>query len=311
MTTANHIVLGGNGIAGQETIKALRARGLNVSSVGRRPSSLTGVTSEFADLLIAADVDRVMEGKEVAYFTVGLPYSAKVWAEQWPVMLKNVADAAVRNDTHLVYLDNVYAYGEVAGPMTEETPLNPVSKKGEVRENAARMLAAAREHRGLRVTIARSADFYGPGAATSPINGYLIDRVAQGKTGQWMIDSSKPHSLTYTPDLGAGLALLGVEPAAINRTWHLPTGPALTGRDYAELVSGPGAKVQDLKLWFMRVGSLFNSGARESLEMAYQYNKPYVFDSSLFETTFGVAPTSYAEGFAAALAAASAEVKSR
>jgi len=35
---------------------------------------------------------------------------------------------------------------------------------------------------------------------------------------------------------------------------------------------------------------------RESVEMMYQYNRPYVFDSSKFERTFGQAPTSYADG---------------
>jgi len=41
--------------------------------------------------------------------------------------------------------------------------------------------------------------------------------------------------------------------------------------------------------WFMPV-------MRESVEMMYQYNRPYVFDSSKFERAFGQAPTSYAEG---------------
>jgi hypothetical protein len=34
--------------------------------------------------------------------------------------------------------------------------------------------------------------------------------------------------------------------------------------------------------------------------MAYQYTAPYVFDSSAFETTFGIAPTPYRDGIAAA-----------
>jgi nucleoside-diphosphate-sugar epimerase len=299
----HHVVLGGNGIVGRETVTSLLRRGERVTSIGRRPSIVDGARSEFADLLTPADVSRVLAGAHVAYLTAGLPYSSAVWAQQWPIIVRNTVDAAVDHGVHLVYFDNVYAYGRVDGPMTEQSPLAATGKKGRVRAAALATLTAAASERGLSFTVARSADFYGPGATTSVFNSYGLTRIAAGKPGTWLFDADQPHSLSYTPDIGEALAILGTSPAGRTGTWHVPTAPALTGRDYLRLAAGPEAKVAVLGGAMMRVGSLFNAAARETLELSYQYTAPYLFDSTGFETTFGVSPTPAAEGVATTLGA--------
>ncbi|MEV7232086.1 NAD-dependent epimerase/dehydratase family protein [Polymorphospora sp. NPDC051019] len=302
-TIPTHVILGGNGVIGHQAVRALVARGERPISVGRRPATTDGARSVTADLLDAADVSRVLDGAHVAYFTVGLPYSTRVWAQQWPTILRNTVDAALEHDTHLVYLDNVYAYGQVDGPMTEQTPINPRSKKGEVRAAALRTLDDA-SARGLTVTIGRSADFYGPAASTSVFNTFALDKIAAGNTGTWLFDADQPHSLTYTPDIGKALAILGTAPEARGRTWHLPTAPALTGRQYIDLAAGPGARTNVMGRTTMRIGALFNPAARETLEMAYQYTAPYTLDSQAFETAFGITATPTAQGIATSLDAA-------
>ena len=302
MTTPAHVVLGGNGTIGRETVRALLAHGHTPASVGRRPSTADGALSITADLLDRADVGRALRGAEVAYLVAGLPYSSRVWAEQWPVIVRNTVDAALEHGTHLVHLDNVYAYGRVDGPMTEATPIAPCSRKGRVRAAALGLLDEARA-RGLAVTTARSADFYVPGASTSAFNTFALDRIAAGRTGTWLLDADQPHSLTYTPDIGDALAVLGTAEQARGRTWHLPTAPALTRRQYVRLAAGPGARTAVMGSTTLRIGALVNSAARETLEMGYQYTAPYVFDSKAFESTFGVAPTPAAQGIAAALSA--------
>ncbi|MDR1998635.1 MAG: NAD-dependent epimerase/dehydratase family protein [Frankiaceae bacterium] len=298
-----HVVLGGNGVAGRETVRALLRRGVDVTSVGRRAAQVEGAASATADLLNAADAARVLAGAQVAYFTAGVPYQAKLWAKQWPILMNNVIDAAVKNRTHLVYLDNVYAYGAVDGPMSEQTPIRPTSAKGRVRADAIRVLGEASASRGLSFTVARSADFYGPGATTSMFNSFVTDRVSAGKDCGWFFNTDLPHSLTYTCDIGEALALIGADPAAQGRTWHIPTADALTARQLIEIAAGPAARVRVMSLNTMRIGALFNSSARESLEMAYQWNKPYVFDGSAFQSAFRLAPTAYRDGIAATLAA--------
>ncbi|RXZ67244.1 NAD-dependent epimerase/dehydratase family protein [Agromyces albus] len=297
----NHAVLGGNGVIGRETISALLARGHSVSSVGRSASVSAGATSVVADLLDAASVMKAVKGAEVAYLTVGLLYSTKVWRRDWPVIMQNTIDACLAHGTRLVYFDNVYAYGRTDAPMTESTPIRPSSRKGVLRASLLGTLDAVARERGLDVTVGRSADFYGPGAATSAFNTFALDYVAKGKPPVWLFDSNQPHSMTYTPDIGEALAVLGTDERARGRTWHLPTAaPALTGAEYLELATGGELAHKTMTATTMRVGALFVAEARESLEMAYQYTAPYVFDSSAFESTFGIAPTPYREGIAAA-----------
>ena len=40
-----------------------------------------------------------------------------------------------------------------------------------------------------------------------------------------------PHGYTYTPDVARGLAILGRDPRAPGRVWHLPTAAKLTTRE--------------------------------------------------------------------------------
>lgn len=81
MPSQTHIVLGGNGVTGTETIKALLGRGESVTSVSRTPGRFKNVPSQITDLRESTEVLKLMSGKDVAYFTVGLPYSARIWAE--------------------------------------------------------------------------------------------------------------------------------------------------------------------------------------------------------------------------------------
>lgn len=295
----NHAVLGANGVVGRETVAALRAQGDTVSAVARSAPASAGANTIAADLRDAASAMRALQGADVAYLTVGVPYTTKAWRREWPTIMRNTIDACLAHGTNLVYFDNVYVYGRTDAPMTESTPIRPSSKKGAVRASLLEMLGIARD-RGLDVTIGRSADFYGPGASTSAFNTFVIDKVAEGRSPVWLFDSHQPHSMTYTPDIGRALAVLGTDERARGRVWHLPTAPALTGDEYLELATGGALEHKTMTAAAMRIGALFVPAARESLEMAYQYTAPYVFDSSAFETTFGLAPTPYRDGIAVA-----------
>lgn len=297
-----HVVLGGNGVVGRETINALREGGHEVAVVGRTPAQHPDASSMVADLRDAASANRAIEAADVAYLAVGLPYRTRVWRRDWPTILANTIQACIASGVHLVYFDNVYAYGRVDGPMTEATPIRPSSSKGEIRAGLLRMLEAGRQ-RGLEYTVGRSADFYGPGATTSVFNAMALDRVAAGQEPTWLLDSSQPHSMTYTPDIGSALRILGTDARARGGVWHLPTAAARTGDEYLAMATEWKLRHRVMTMATLRVGSVFISSAREALELSYQNTLPYVFDSTRFETTFGVTPTPYPEGIANTLQA--------
>jgi nucleoside-diphosphate-sugar epimerase len=300
---STQVVLGATGVAGRETVAALRARDLDVRTVSR---SEGGPAHIAADLRDPAATARAIRGAEVAYLTAGLPYSTRVWRRDWPAVVGAAIDGCLATGARLVYLDNVYAYGRTDAPMTEATPIRPSSRKGEVRAGLLGLLERARTERGLDVTIGRSADFYGPGASTSVFNMFAVDAIAAGRQPRWLFDANLPHSMTYTVDVGRGLAVLGTDERARGRAWHLPTAPALTGAEYLALAGGAAVGTGRPRLMSaatMRFGAIFSSAARETLEMAYQFTAPYRFDSSAFERTFGIQPTPYADGIAASVAA--------
>ena len=298
----HHVVLGGTGVVGRETAAALRAADQNVTVVGRSPAPESGsgslvVSAELRDL---DDTIRAVRGADVVYLVLGLPYRLAVWRRDWPRVVENVIAGAVAEGAHLVYFDNVYVYGRVDGSMKEDSPIRPSSRKGEVRAASLWQVEAGRE-RGLELTVARSADFYGPGASTSAFNSMALDPVARGKEPTWLIDATLPHSMTYTPDIGAALAIIGTDDRARGKTWHLPTASALTGEEYLTLATGGSLRHRTMSLATMRLGAPFVPIAREALELSYQNSRPYVFDSSRFESTFSMAATPYEVGIVRAL----------
>jgi nucleoside-diphosphate-sugar epimerase len=301
-----HTVLGAGGVIARELSSALVARGQRVRLVSRHPHPTPGATEQLsADLLDAAAVDRAVAGSSVVYLVAGLRYSAAVWQREWPRVMAHVIEACLRHGARLAFFDNVYAYGQVQGPMTEETPFQPCSRKGEVRAAVATTLLDAMHRDGLSALIARSADFYGPGATNSLVDAAVVSRLRAGKTPQWIGDPGARHAFTYTPDAGAALAHLGLEPSAFGHTWHLPTSPeTMTGERLIRLaceLAGQPFRLQAAPRWMLRIMGWFNPVLRENDEMMYQLDHDYRFDSSKIGRAFGLQATTYREGLAASL----------
>jgi len=293
-------ILGSGGVIGTELAKVLPKYGKNIQLVSRNPKHVLGDEKLIsADLLNAKAVDDAVKGSNIVYLTVGLKYNSKVWEEQWPVVMQNVINACVKEKAKLVFFDNVYMYGKVKGKMTEETPYNPCSKKGEIRAKVASMLQDAINRGDIEAIIARSADFYGEGARHSFAIPMIFDKYKVGKTASWILDKEQPHSMTYTKDAAKGLALLGNSEDSYNQVWHLPTDQnALTGEVFMNYVAdayGVKAKQSVLSSWMLTFAGWFVPMVKETKEMAYQFDSPYLFNSSKFENKF-FKPTSYKEG---------------
>jgi nucleoside-diphosphate-sugar epimerase len=149
-----------------------------------------------ADLLDAKATANAIAGSSVAYLVAGLKYDARVWQEQWPTVMRNAIEACKRHGSALVFFDNVYAYGRVDGVMTEDTPYNPCSRKGDVRARIATLFMDEVKRGELRGMIVRSADFYGPGAVLSVTHATVTERLRAGKTPQWL---GSPGQFTRLP----------------------------------------------------------------------------------------------------------------
>lgn len=296
-------ILGAGGAIGTELAKALTEYTSEIRLVSRNPEKVNPNDELLAaDLLNRDEVRSAVEGTSVAYVTVGLPYDIKVWEKKWPVLIKNVLTACKEQDCRLVFFDNIYMYDEHhLNGMTEETPVKPPSRKGKVRARVADMIMEETEEGDLRALIARSADFYGPNIKdTSMLTEMVVNPLGEGKKANWIGSATVKHSFTYTPDAGRATALLGNTDEAYNQVWHLPTAAdPLTGEEWIKGVAremGVNARYREVSKLMVRLMGFFIPVMGEIVEMYYQYDRDYVFDSRKFEQRFAFKPTPYREG---------------
>ncbi|RYE21547.1 MAG: NAD-dependent epimerase/dehydratase family protein [Sphingobacteriaceae bacterium] len=225
----------------------------------------------------------------------------KFWAEQWPIIMQNVIAATKQTGARLIFFDNVYMYGLVEGKMTEETPDQPSSKKGKIRAKTAEALMDEVKAGNIRASILRAADFYGAAAsANSVFDSMVLAKYAKKGSALWLGNPAKLHSFTYVPDAGKALFLLGQNPQSDNQIWHAPTASALTGKQFIELAANvyqTKPKFSAINKLMLRLIGIFSSTTAAAVEMFYQYDHDYVFDSTKFEKFFKVEPTAYETGF--------------
>ena len=297
-------ILGAGGAISHELVKLLAAKKHPFRLVGRNPRTVPGATETVAaDLTDRVQTIHAVAGSSVVHLLVGLKYDHKVWQEMWPRIMSNTIEACKRAGAKLIFFDNVYMYGRVNGPMTEETPFNPCSRKGEVRAQIATALINEWKAGALNGMIARSADFYGPDARNGIPNLLVFEPLSSKQKASWLVNDSVPHSFTYTPDAARSLVQLAERATAWNQTWHVPTTPhPPTGKEFIAFAAkelGVAMKYRVLSRPMIRIAGWFNPLVAESYEMLYQYDSPYLFNSSKFAREFGFAGTPYADGIRA------------
>nr|MBI1231914.1 NAD-dependent epimerase/dehydratase family protein [Cytophagales bacterium] len=303
-----HTILGSTGNIGTSLAKVLATTyNANVRLVSRNPKSVSGNEElKKANLLIAKEVDEAVAGSDTVYLVVGITYKTKLWQQQWPVIMENTLAACKKHGAKLVFFDNMYCYDPShVGHLTEETPVNPQSKKGKVRAKIAQMIWDEVSKGELTAMVVRAADFYGPGASLSFLNESVIKRMKAGKTAQWLYSGDKKHSFTYIPDAAEGTAFLAHQAEAWNQVWHLPTSDMYpTGNECVAILAkelGTTPKLAVLPAFMVTLLAAFVPLLREIKELNYQLSEDYRFDSGKIERQFGLKPTPLEEGLKACL----------
>ncbi len=282
-----HVVFGAGQI-GSRVARMLQARGDRVRVVARHPHGGDETrTGDARDLDFAAAAG---EGATTVIDCMNPPYHK--WKDELIPLGKASLHAAQKNNAKLVALDCLYMYGAPDGPMTEQTPNAPCSKKGELRVQ----LAELRLRSGHPVAIGRASDFFGPDLQQSWWSSRALTRLANGRAMELCGDPDQPHSYSFADDVAAGLVALAT--SDVTGIWHLPTLPAMTTRELAARLV-PNPKMTRLSPLLLRTIGIFQPFMKELIEMGYQWDKPFVLDDSKFRARFGVEPTPLAEQVAA------------
>jgi len=301
-----HVVFGA-GQVGRVLAAVLAERGLSVRVLSRhRPPELAdGIEWRAADATDPDAASDAAKGATVVYQCLNAPYAQ--WPELFPPLQRGVLAAAERTGALLVVLENLYGYGPTGGrPMTEDLPLAATTVKGRTRAAmTAELLAAAGADR-VRIAIGRASDFFGPGVAEgSTLGERVFGNALAGRRADFIGHPNLPHTYSYVPDIAAGLATLGTDPRAAGEVWHLPGPQTVTTRALLDLVAGEighPVAIRSVPKLAVRALGLVNPMLRGLAELSYQFDEPFVLDSSKYESAFGAAGTSLADAVAATVA---------
>lgn len=287
-----HTILGANGIIGEELAKELRANYSGaIKLVGRSPKKVNpdDVLCK-ADLFNLEEVHKALENTEIAYMTVGLPYTSEVWLRDWVRIMENVISGCKKQNCKLVYFDNTYMYPQDAAVQTEETPMTSTGKKGRGKKLAAELLLKAMADNEIEALICRAPEFYGPGKTKGFTNALVFENLKNGKKPKVFLKDDVLRTLIYTPDASKAMALLANIPDAYGQTWHLPCDDnRLTYKQFIAVISsqlGREVKYTVLNSFVLKILSLFHPMIKETKELFPRYQIDNIFDSSKFKERF-------------------------
>jgi nucleoside-diphosphate-sugar epimerase len=297
-----HVVFG-TGPIGMATVESLLAGGHRVRVVNRsgRAEVSAGVEVRAGDAADPAFSASAAAGAAVVYQCLNPPYTR--WPELFPRLQAGVLNGAAAAGAKLVAMENLYAYGPTQGaPLTEDLPHAATGRKGKTRAEMAQDLLEAHRAGKVRVAIGRASDYFGPQGRLSAMGERVFDAALSGKKAQVMGDPDQLHTYSYIPDIAKGLVVLGEHGEADGQAWHLPNAPAISTRQFIEqvyLAAGTEPNIQAMSRFLVKTVGLFNGTVRELYEMLYEFEEPFVVDSSKFEKAFGDHATPLSEAIPA------------
>ena len=289
---SQHVIVGA-GPVGSALARELLERGETVRVVTRSGTGIEGTEKVAADAADAARLTELAQGATAIYNCVNPPYHQ--WAQTWPAISAALITAADTSGAVLGVTGNLYGYGEVDAPMTEQTPLAATGTKGRVRNRMWADAVAAQEAGRIRMFEVRGSDYLGGNSYLSTV---VTPAWRKGRTAYVPAALDVPHTFTDVRDVAALLATGATDERAWGRAWHVPSPAPLTLRELttqAAAVMGVPNKVRALPYAAVWAAGVVNPFIKELRETQHQFRRPFVLDSSAAQQTFGLSPRSTAE----------------
>jgi len=301
--TGKVLVLGATGGIGGETARQLRDAGWDVRAVRRSGAKSIeyrdGITWLRGDALKREDVVAAAQGCSVIIHAVNPP-GYRRWSQLVLPMLDNTIAAAIAERATIVLPGTLYNYGPDAFALiTEESPQNPLTRKGAIRVQMERRLESF-ARKGGRALIVRAGDFFGP---TASGNNWFSQGLI--KPGQSVTKISYPgaagvgHQWSYVPDVARTIVELlarrdSLEPFA---TFHMKGHWDQDGTQIAQAIRrvavrkmGTEPVVAAFPWWLIMLGAVFVTTFREMLEMRYLWRVPLCMDNTRLRAAIGTEP---------------------
>lgn len=306
-----HVIFG-TGPVGCWTARTLRAMDLPVRAInrsGQRPALLPAeVQVVAADASQPEQASEAAQGAAVVYQALNPPYHQ--WQQLFPALQAGALAAAKTAQARYVSIENLYMY-DSSKTITEDSPVRPRSQKGELRARMATEVMTAHQRGEVQAAALRASDYYGPGVLGSALGEMVFGNLVAGKKAQLTGSAEMPHSWAYIQDIGRAAALLGTRAEALGQVWIAPHAAPHTQGEVVELagqILERPVEYTVFSTFMMRLGGLFIPAARATVEMMYEFNEPFIVDSSKFEQTFKIEATPFETGLRQTIAWYQAEV---
>jgi len=297
---ALHVIVGA-GAVGVATARLLAERGEQVRLVSRRGSGPEhpSIVKVAADATDAAALTRHARGATALYSCAAPPYDR--WTTDWPPLSAALLDAAEATGAVLVSAGNLYLYGPVDGPLTEDLPARPAGPKARVRAGMWQDALARHDAGRIRTADVRASDHLGAGSR-SLLTAAVLPRVLAGRRASVPADLDAPHTWTAVTDVARTLLAVADDERAWGRAWHVPSVPPLSVREVitqaCALAAAPPPRLSTMPGAVLWLGGLGNPLVRELRETQYQFRGPFVMDSTAATAALGIAATPIEESLA-------------
>lgn len=244
------------------------------------------------DVSQAAPLSSALNGADSVFHCIhGSKYAAKSWREELPRAERRVLEAAAVVNAVVVFPESLYSYSSPETVMTEDSPRLATHGKRGIRT----ALLAARAASETRTVSMVASDFFGPSVRTAHAGDRMVPLILAGKRVQVMGSANIPHSFTYVPDLATAMIRAAETPQAWNAVLHAPTLPALTQRELAQAFAAaagvPTLSIGAIPSWVVKSAGIVSPQMRELAEMLYQFQQPFVMDSTASQKILHLSPT--------------------
>ncbi len=288
----------GTGPLGLAVIRQLLARGKSARAVNKSgkaavPDNVEVIPGDITDPKFSRTVGGLAS---VIYLCAKPPYNEM--ADRFQPIMDGAIRVAAAAQARLIYADSLYAYGPVAGPLTEDLPYAATGRKGKARAKIAELLMAAHEAGTIQAAIGRASDFFGPGVLQSTVGERVFGFALAGKAASVTGDLDALHTYTFIEDFASALVTLGQHQEALGQVWHVPSAETLTTRQFVSLIFeqlGSPPRIQAVPRWLLSLVGIFDPLVREVSEVLYQTEQPFVVDHSKYERAFGAVTTPHPE----------------
>ncbi|MCW2748839.1 MAG: epimerase [Nocardioidaceae bacterium] len=294
-----HVIVGA-GPVGRHVAQLLALRGSEVTVVTRSgtDTGIDGVKHQKADASDPAALTAAAEGASVLYNCANPP-DYTTWTDVWPPLAASLLTSAERTGAVLAIAGNLYPYGKVSSPMVEGDPDSSTETKGKLRATMWADALSAHHAGRVRAFEVRASDYVGPKIGANSHGTRNIEAAKKGKTA-WVIGSpDQPHSWTDVLDVARILIAAAEDESAHGRIWHAPTNVPRTQTEALNDIMAVGGfasvKVRPMPKAFLKAAGLVMPVVRELNHMSYQFEAPYIVNSTAATAKFGLEPTPWDE----------------